>query len=189
MQAIVEKLAEPRNRALRRAVTIIAGVLLMTLAARTELPFWPVPMTLQDFAVMAFALALGPRASVAILAAYLAAGAVGLPVFAGSPERGVGILYMAGPTGGYLAGMLAASWLVGTLARGRGLLGRAGAMLAGLAVIYAVGVAWLALFVPGAKLLALGVLPFLPGDLVKIAILAVASVVLASGFRRANRRQ
>lgn len=187
MQAVAGKLTGPRYRALRWGVTLALGVAIMTLAARTELPFWPVPMTLQDAAVMAFALALGPRAAAAIFAAYLAAGAFGLPVFAGSPERGVGILYMVGPTGGYLAGMLAASWLVGALARGRGWLGRTGAMLAGLAVIYALGAAWLALFVPAAKLLALGVLPFLPGDLVKIAIIAAGSAALASGRGLAKR--
>jgi biotin transport system substrate-specific component len=161
---------------------VVAGVVLMTLAAKAEIPFWPVPMTLHTLAVMAFALALGPRIAVAIFLAYLAAGAAGLPVFSGSPQRGVGLAYMAGPTGGYLLGYLIASGLIGTLARGRGLVGRIAAMLAGLLVVYGVGAAWLSCYVPPTHVLALGVLPFLAGDSLKVGVVAVLGVVLpASG--------
>ena len=166
----------------RTAVTIIAGTALMTLAAKVQLPFWPVPMTLHTMAVMAFAVGLGPRVAVSIFLAYLAAGAVGFPVFSGSPERGIGLAYMAGPTGGYLLGYLIASWLVGVLAAGKGMLGRIGAMLVGMAPIYAIGMAWLAVYVPVDQLLAIGVMPFLLGDLVKIAVVAAGSVVLPTSF-------
>lgn len=154
---------------------VVSGVALMTLAAHTQIPFWPVPMTLHMLAVMAFAVALGPRMATMILAAYLAAGAAGLPVFSGTPERGIGIAYMAGPTGGYLLGFLIASTLTGWLAAGRGILGRTLAMLAGLVVIYAAGLSWLAQFVPSDKLIALGLAPFLLGDLVKIGIVAIGA--------------
>ncbi|WP_246666039.1 biotin transporter BioY [Aquamicrobium sp. LC103] len=170
--------------AARTVPTVIAGAVLMTLAAKVQIPFWPVPMTLHTLAVMAFAVAFGPRVAVSIFLAYLAAGAAGLPVFSGSPERGVGLAYLAGPTGGYLAGFLAASWLVGVLARGRGAIGRLGAMLAGLALVYAAGMAWLAAFVPAGQLLAVGVAPFLFGDLVKIGIVAAAGAVLSSLLAR-----
>ncbi len=135
-------------------------------------------MTLHTMAVMAFAVGLGPRVAISIFLAYLAAGAVGFPVFSGSPERGIGLAYMAGPTGGYLLGYLIASWLVGVLAAGKGVLGRIGAMLAGMVPIYAIGMAWLAVYVPADQLLAIGVMPFLLGDLVKIAVVAAGSVVL-----------
>ncbi len=187
MPAIAAKLAPGRAQVLRTGLTLVAGVALMTLAARTEIPFWPVPMTLQTMAVMVFALALGPRLAGGIFAAYLVAGAAGLPVFAGSPERGIGLAYMAGPTGGYLAGMLLASWLVGALGAGRALLGRTGAMLAGIGVVYACGVAWLAVYVPAGKLLAFGVLPFIAGDLVKIALVAAGSAALAGFSGRGAR--
>jgi biotin transport system substrate-specific component len=162
----------------RTALTIIAGAALMTMAAKTQIPFWPVPMTLHTLAVMAFAIAFGPRIAVAIFLTYLAAGAAGLPVFSGSPERGIGLAYMAGPTGGYLAGYLVASWLVGTLALGRGLVGRTGAMLAGLATVYALGLAWLAAYVPLDRLLSVGVIPFLLGDLMKIGLVAAGGAML-----------
>ncbi|WP_309086731.1 biotin transporter BioY [Chelativorans sp.] len=165
------------------ALTLTLGVALMTLSAKVQIPFWPVPMTLHTLAVMAIAVALGPYAAVSIFIAYLAAGAVGLPVFSGTPARGIGLAYMVGPTGGYLLGYLIASGLVGKLAAGRGTLRRLGAMLAGLAVVYGFGLLWLSLFVPVGQLLALGVAPFLLGDLVKIGVVAVAAALLsASGL-------
>lgn len=166
----------------RTALTIIAGAALMTIAAKTQIPFWLVPMTLHTLAVMAFAVAFGPRIAVSIFLTYLAAGAAGLPVFSGSPERGIGLAYMVGPTGGYLAGYLAASWLVGTLALGKGTFGRVSAMLIGLVTVYALGVAWLAAFVPLDRLLGVGVIPFLLGDLVKIGLVAAGGAMLPATF-------
>jgi biotin transport system substrate-specific component len=170
--------------AARNVIIVIAGAVLMTLAAKVQIPFWPVPMTLHTLAVMAFAVAFGPRLAVSIFLAYLAAGAAGLPVFSGSPERGVGLAYMVGPTGGYLAGYLVACWLVGVLAAGKGALGRIGAMLIGMAPVYGLGVAWLAVFMPASDLLAAGVLPFLLGDLVKIGVLAAAGMALPASVTR-----
>jgi len=162
---------------MRRALIAAVGACLMTLAAKTQIPFWPVPMTLHTLAVMAFAVALGPRMATAIFVAYLASGAVGIPVFSGSPERGVGLAYMLGPTGGYLAGYLAASWLVGVLAHGRRIPGQLLAMLSGLALIYAAGMAWLAFFVPVSQLAAVGLWPFLLGDLLKLGVVAAGAAL------------
>lgn len=166
----------------RTALIVIAGAALMTLAAKTQVPFWPVPMTLHTLAVMAFAVTFGPRLAVAIFLAYLAAGAVGLPVFSGAPERGVGLAYMAGPTGGYLLGYLVAAWLVGVLAVGRGTIGRLCAMLAGLIPVFAIGVAWLAVYVPTGRLFAVGVAPFLFGDLMKIGVVAAVAPLLPASL-------
>lgn len=167
-----------KERWMLNATVVIAGAALMTLAAKTQLPFWPVPMTLHTLAVMAFAICLGPRMAVAIFMTYLAAGAAGFPVFSGTPERGIGLAYMAGPTGGYLAGYLVASWLTGTLGHGGNLITRLGAMLAGLTVIYALGVSWLALYIPASQLFAIGVAPFLLGDLIKVAMVGLTAPAL-----------
>jgi biotin transport system substrate-specific component len=107
-------------------------------------------------------------------------------VFAGTPERGIGFVYLAGPTGGYLAGMLLAAPLVGwLLGRSRGgLLATAGAVLAGTAVIYVCGVAWLAGIVGAERALVLGVLPFVAGEAMKIA-LATALILAGGRLRRA----
>lgn len=168
----------------RDGVTVLAGAVLMTLAAKVQIPFWPVPMTLHTMAVMAFAVAFGPRVAVAIFSAYLAAGMAGLPVFSGTPERGIGLAYMAGPTGGYLLGYLLASWAVGAMAQGGGFVRRLAAMLAGLAIVYACGIAWLAQFVPADRLISAGIVPFIPADLAKIAVVALAANLAAGLMRR-----
>lgn len=182
MTSIATRLATQRAQIAKTGIIVFAGVLLMTLAAKTQIPFWPVPMTLHTLAVMAFAAILGPRLAVSIFAAYIAAGAAGLPVFSGSPERGIGLAYMAGPTGGYLAGLLIASWTIGTLAHGKALLGRLGAMALGMAIVYACGLAWLSLFVPFDRLLAVGAAPFLAGEAVKIALATVATSLLPASL-------
>jgi biotin transport system substrate-specific component len=166
----------------KRAAITIAGIALITLCAKIHVPFWPVPMTLHTIAVMAIALAGGPRVATGIFLGYLAAGAVGIPVFSGTPERGIGLAYMVGPTGGYLAGYLAASWISGALARGRNTLGRIGAMLAGLTVTYALGLAWLVLYVPARDVVALGFTPFILGDLVNIGIVAALAAAVPARF-------
>lgn len=158
----------------------LAAAALITLSAKVQVPFWPVPMTLQTMAVVGVAAVLGPRLGIAAMLAYLGAGMAGLPVFAGSPERGIGLAYMAGPTGGFLIGMLAAMGVTGWLAAGRGALGRGLAMLVGLATIYIPGLAWLSGFVPADQLLAMGFLPFILGDLVKLAI---ATLLIGGGLR------
>ena len=81
----------------RTVLTVIVGAALTTLAAKVQVPFWTVPMTLHTLAVMTFAVALGPRIAVSIFLTYLAAGVAGLPVFSGSPERGVGLAYIGRP--------------------------------------------------------------------------------------------
>ena len=164
----------------------LGGAALITLGAKIQMPFWPVPMTLHTLAVFFLAATLGPRLGFAAMAAYLAAGALGLPVFSGTPERGIGLAYMAGPTGGYLAGYLLGAGLTGWLAQGRGLIGRFLAMLAGLAVTYALGLAWLSTFVPASSLLAAGFTPFILGDLVKLALASGLITALARLRARAK---
>ncbi len=162
----------------------LCGAALITLGAKLQVPFWPVPMTLHTLAVFFIAASVGPRMAAAAMTTYLMMGAMGAPVFSGTPERGIGLAYMMGPTGGYLLGFLLAAPLISVLAHGRGWLGKALAMLAGLIVVYAAGLAWLANFVPASKLLATGVAPFVPGDLVKIAIASG----LATGLTRLKER-
>ncbi|GEO81157.1 biotin transporter BioY [Pararhodospirillum oryzae] len=178
-------LAPPNVRSAAKTTGIvILGVALITLCAKLHVPFWPVPMTLHTLAVMGLAVALGPRLATATFFAYLAAGAAGLPVFSGTPERGIGLAYMVGPTGGYLLGYWAASWLTGVLARNRGLVGMTLAMLAGLGVTYAIGLPWLGFYVPVDKIIPLGFTPFILGDLINIAMVTVGVALLPSRLRR-----
>ncbi|VDC33760.1 biotin transporter BioY [Pseudogemmobacter humi] len=166
--------------ALQAPSLVLGAAVLIAVAAKVQIPFWPVPMTLHTLAVLAISVILGPRLGFAAMATYLAAGLLGFPVFSGSPERGIGLAYALGPTGGYLLGYLLAAGLTGWLAAKQGIVGTFGAMLAGLLVVYVAGLAWLAAFLPASQLLAAGFLPFIIGDLVKIAL----ALMLVTGFRR-----
>ncbi|PLP61107.1 biotin transporter BioY [Mesorhizobium loti] len=176
-QTLTLRGVKPRDAAKTVAV-VIAGVALITLCAKLRIPFWPVPLTLYTLAVMGIAVATGPRIATATFFAFLAVGAAGLPVFSGSPERGIGLAYMMGPTGGYLLGYLFASWLTGWLAEGGQMFGRVMAMLAGLGVTYAVGLPWLGLYIPAKDIIPLGFTPFILGDLINIAMVAVGSAMV-----------
>lgn len=162
--------------ALRAAVLALLGSLLLALSAKVQVPFWPVPMTMQTFVVLLLGAAYGWRLGGATVLLYLAEGALGLPVFAGA---GAGPAYMMGPTGGYLAGFLAAAVATGFLVErgwGRGLVTLTLAMLIGHVLILAPGVAWLALAVGGTKAVAVGLTPFWAATALKTA-LAVAAVL------------
>ena len=165
-----------------KAGLVLAAAALIAIGAKVQVPFWPVPMTLQTLAVLVIAAGLGPRMGLAAMGAYMAAGIAGLPVFAGSPARGVGLAYLAGPTTGFLIGMGLAMVVTGVLAQGRALGGRVLAMAAGTIAIYVPGLIWLSAFVPAGRLVETGLLPFLPGDIVKIALGAM--LVAAEGRLR-----
>lgn len=182
----------PQGRALRLAGLVllaIAGSLLMWVSAKIKVPFYPVPMTLQTLALFGIAAAYGMRLGVATIALYLIEGALGLPVFAGTPEKGIGLLYMAGPTGGYLASYIIAAAIVG-YAVDRGL-GRNpfklfGAMLVAEVVILAMGFAWMAYLFGMEKAFAFGVGPFIVTDLVKIALAACLVPAVTALLTRAK---
>jgi biotin transport system substrate-specific component len=154
----------------RRMVLAALMAALTAAGAFVAIPIGPVPIVLQNLFVMLAALLLGPRWGLASVGVYLLAGALGLPVFAGGAG---GVARLAGPTGGYLLGYLPAVAVMGALAeRGRGRMAfDLAAMLAGTAVLYACGVGWLKTVtgMPLDKTVALGMLPFLPGDALKIA--------------------
>lgn len=164
-------------RAPARILLAAGGSLLIALAAQVAvpLPFSPVPVTGQTFAVLLIGAAFGARLGAATVLLYLAGGVAGLPVFA--PIGPPGLARLVGPTGGYLVGFVAAAWVVGALAeRGwdRRVLTALVAMVAGEIAIYAFGLAGLARFVPAERLLGAGLFPFVPGDLVKLGLAALA---------------
>src|SRR6266404_5697542 len=104
------------SRTYVRPLLVVAGVLLLTLSAKIQIPLWPVPMTMQTYVILVIGMAYGTRMATVTVLGYLIAGAIGLPVFAGTPEKGLGLPYMLGPTGGYLIGFLLATLLMGKLA-------------------------------------------------------------------------
>jgi biotin transport system substrate-specific component len=168
--------ALPRSGILHHSLLVIGASLVTALAAQIAIPLpWsPVPLTGQSFAVVLSGAVLGARRAFLAQALYLLEGAAGLPVFAGGLG---GIVRLIGPTGGYLVAFPFAAALVGLLAeRGwdRRFLTMAAAMLMASGVIFAAGLAWLSRFVPGDTLLAQGLYPFIPGDLIKTTLAALA---------------
>jgi biotin transport system substrate-specific component len=175
--------------ALRPAAVLVLGSLLLWASAKVQVPFWPVPITLQTYVVLTLGALFGWRLGAATVAAYLAEGALGLPVFAGTPASGIGIPYMAGPTGGYLLGYLLAATLVGLLLERRskpGIVDTALALAAGEAAILGLGCAWLAVQLGWKDAFALGVGPFIVGDAVKL-LLATATTTYARPIVAADR--
>lgn len=172
---------------LRLAILALAGTMLLTLSAKIQVPFWPVPMTMQTFVVLAIGMAYGWRLGGATLLLYMAEGAMGLPVFAGTPEKGIGIAYMMGGTGGYLVGFVLAAMVTGWLAE-RGMDRRptttALAMLAGNVAIYVPGVLWLASLIGFEKAVQFGLTPFLASDAVKLLLAAAIMPLAWKAIRR-----
>jgi biotin transport system substrate-specific component len=163
------------------AVLFITALTAAAAQISVPLPFTPVPFTLQPMVVLLGGAALGSRLGLSSQVLYLAAGLAGLPVFAASPGLAQGPARLLGPTGGYLMSYPFAAFVTGWLAErrfDRRYLSSVLAMAAGLACVFAGGVAWLALFTPGpaalASALRAGLLPFLPADLLKILVASAA---------------
>lgn len=160
---------------LRNGALAVFGSLLVAVAAQVNVPMQPVPMTLQTLAVLAVGAAFGWRLGVATLVLYALEAAMGLPVLA---EMKAGLPTLLGPTGGYVLGFILAAGVVGSLAeRGfdRNIVKMLAAMLIGAAVLYVPGLLWLSGFVGGLdKAVAVGLVPFIAGDIVKAVIAAIA---------------
>ncbi|WP_026380368.1 biotin transporter BioY [Afifella pfennigii] len=180
----------PASRLFWGFALALLGTALLTISAKTKVPMWPVDISLQTMVVLLIGATYGSRLAVGTLLLYLAEGATGLPVFQGTPERGLGLAYMVGPTGGYLIGFVAAAGLVGWAAdRGwsRDPFKLFAVMLVASVLILALGAAWLAYLFGAEKAFALGVAPFVFGDLVKAGLAAAlvpAVWSLIGRFRR-----
>ena len=175
-------------RAAKSAALVLVGIAGLVIASKIRVPMWPVPVTMQTFAVLVLGAAYGLRLSLVTVLGYLVLGAAGFAVFAG---ESAGLVYMAGPTGGYLAGFVAAMALMGALARrgwDRSVLGMGAAMVLGNAVIYGFGLAWMSWLFAAEKglgwVLHYGMVNFLAGDAVKLAL---AAMVMPLAWKIARR--
>ena len=172
--------SEGRALLLKRVALVILGIGALAIAAKVQVPFWPVPMTMQTFVILTLGAGYGMRMGVATVIGYLLIGALGFDVFTSSSAENFGLAYMMGGTGGYLVGFVAAAGVLGWLARkgwDRSVAKMAVAMLIGNAIIYVPGILWLGyLFAESqgwATVLDWGLWPFLVGDALKLAIAAL----------------
>jgi biotin transport system substrate-specific component len=186
----IDRLRPAGNRsALHGLLAVAGGVALIALGAQVDVPMYPVPMTLQTLAVVIVGALLGLRKAVATTTAYLAAGVLGLPVFAGWTAA-PGAAFIELKSGGYVLGFILCAAAVAALTGRIGYrrpLALFAAMLAGHALVFLLGIPWLAAFIGLGPAVDFGLVPFIPGLIVKSA-LGVAVVALCERALPAGRR-
>ena len=164
------------SKILKTILIIFIGSILLTVSAKIKIPFYPVPMTMQTFAVLFLGLSFGYKIGLAAVGLYLFEGIIGIPVFSNSPEKGVGLIYFTGPTMGYLIGFLFATFLAGYLNFKTNIIFIFLKLIISVSVIYILGVLWLGNLIGWDKpVIQFGVTPFLLAELFKIVLLTVIS--------------
>jgi biotin transport system substrate-specific component len=154
---------------------ILLGTLLLTISAKIKVPFYPVPMTMQTFVVVLIGIAFGWKLGLATIFAYLFEGAIGLPVFAGTPEKGIGIIYMMGPTGGYLVGFILSVFIAGFVNLKKNIFIKFLLISLSVFAIYLTGVPWLAYLAGWEIAYVWGIKNFVLAEIFKIAILTLST--------------
>ena len=173
-----------QSKLIRNVFIILMGSIVLAISSKLKIPFYPVPMTMQTLVVLLIGILFGWKLGIATISLYLFEGIIGLPVFAGTPEKGLGLVYFTGPTMGYLLGFIPAVFFSGFLRVNfkynlviRFMLNFL-VFTFSVSFIYIFGLIWLFKFVPIEQLLALGVLPFLPAEMLKISILSIFLTIL-----------
>ena len=164
-----------QSKALRNVFITLMGTVLLAISSKIKIPFYPVPMTMQTLVILFLGLALGWKLGLATVSLYLFEGIIGIPVFSGSPEKGVGIIYFTGPTMGYLIGFLFTVYFAGSFNFSKNLFIKFLQLLFSVSFIYILGVLWLGTLIGWEKpLFQLGVQPFLLAELFKILIVLIS---------------
>ena len=164
-----------QSKMLRNVLIAFVGTILLAISSKIKIPFYPVPMTMQTLVVLFLGIALGWKLGVATISLYLFEGIIGLPVFSGSPEKGVGLVYFTGPTMGYLIGFLFTVYFAGIFNFSKNLFIKFFQISFSVSFIYIFGILWLGTLIGWDKhLFQLGVQPFLLAELFKILIILVS---------------
>ena len=152
----------------------VLGTILLAISAKIKIPFWPVPMTMQTFVVLLLGVVYGWKLGLFTVSLYLLEGIAGIPVFAGTPEKGLGLVYFTGPTMGYLIGFLVAVLLTGILAFDNNFLKNFIKLIFSVSFIYILGLIWLGSLIGWDKpIFKLGAQPFLLAELFKVLLLTI----------------
>jgi biotin transport system substrate-specific component len=167
------------NKIVKVILVAALGTLLLTISAKIKIPFYPVPMTMQTFVVLFLGITLGPKIGLITVSLYLFEGIFGLPVFAGTPEKGIGLVYFTGPTMGYLIGFLVAVYFSGSFKYDKGLINTFLKLIFSVSFIYVLGITWLGILIGWDKpIFELGVKPFLLAELFKMLLLLFLTPIL-----------
>ena len=147
------------------------GSLLLAVSSKVKIPFYPVPMTMQTFVVIIIGISFGWKLGIATIILYLFEGILGMPVFSGTPEKGIGILYFTGPTMGYLIGFIVAVYFAGKFTYDENLIKTFVKLIFCVSFIYMFGILWLGILIGWEKpIFQLGAQPFLLAELFKVLI-------------------
>jgi len=159
------------NKAIKIILVTLIGTILLTVSAKIKIPFYPVPMTMQTFVVLLLGITLGAKIGLLTVIFYLLEGIYGLPVFANTPEKGIGLIYFTGPTMGYLLGFLITVYFVGSFKYEKNLLTNFIKLVFSISFIYILGMIWLGFLIGWEKpVFKLGAQPFLLAELFKVLI-------------------
>ena len=159
----------------KKILLVIFGTMLLTLSAKIKVPFYPVPMTMQTFVVVLIGITMGWKLGLATIFVYLFEGVIGLPVFAGTPEKGLGISYMIGPTGGYLFGFILSVFIAGFVNLKKNIFVKFALISLSIFAIYLTGVPWLA-YLAGLEVAYIwGIKNFILAEIFKISILTLSA--------------
>ena len=163
------------QKILKNFFIIILGSLILTISAKIKIPFYPVPMTMQTLVILTIGIGFGWKLGLATVSLYLFEGIIGLPVFSGTPEKGIGLVYFTGPTMGYLIGFLIAVYISGKFTYDNNLIKNFLKLLIATSFIYIFGMSWLGYLIGLDKpIFQLGAQPFLLAELLKILIATFA---------------
>tara|TARA_B100000886_G_C20268062_1_gene425819 strand:+ start:120 stop:671 length:552 start_codon:yes stop_codon:yes gene_type:complete len=164
-----------QTKVIKYVFIALIGSLLLAISSKIRIPFYPVPMTMQTLVVLFIGIAFGWRLGLTTIALYLFEGILGLPVFSGTPEKGVGIVYFTGPTMGYLVGFIVTIYLAGKFTYDKSLITNFLKLVFATSFIYILGLLWLGTLLGWEKpIFKLGAQPFLLAELFKILIVTLA---------------
>ena len=164
-----------QSKLLKYVFLALIGSIILAISSKIKIPFYPVPMTMQTLIVLIIGIGFGWKLGLATISLYLFEGIIGLPVFSGSPEKGVGLIYFTGPTMGYLLGFLVTVYISGKFIYDNNLVKNFFKLLLATSFIYILGMAWLGSLIGWEKpIFQLGAKPFLLAELLKILIATFA---------------
>ena len=160
-----------QSKLLKYVFLALIGSIVLAVSSKIKIPFYPVPMTMQTLVVLLIGVGFGWKLGLATISLYLLEGIIGLPVFSGTPENGIGLIYFTGPTMGYLLGFLVAVYISGKFDYNSNLIKNFLKLLLATSFIYLLGMAWLGNLIGWDKpIFKLGAQPFLLAELFKILI-------------------
>ena len=164
-----------QSKLLKYVFLALIGSIILAVSSKIKIPFYPVPMTMQTLIVLVIGIGFGWKLGLATVSLYLFEGIIGLPVFSGTPEKGIGLIYFTGPTMGYLIGFLVAVYISGKFSYDNNLVKNFIKLTLATSFIYILGMSWLGSLIGWDKpIFQLGAQPFLLAELFKILIATFA---------------